>query len=361
MTDQTHPITFFLGANTARGFFSLYDQWIDQERAQGFYTIKGGPGCGKSTLMAGVARAVEAQGYQVEYIRCSGDPDSLDGVSIPGKGAALMDATSPHRADPAYPGAAGHYVDLGAGYDRKALLGIRQDIIEATRGYQACYPQAYRRFQAAAESIRRGQGPLHTAQAIEKTKKRAAVLLDREAGAPKEGRGRRRLRFLGGLTCQGRLLLEDSAAALCSHGYQIKDDCGLADLLLRQLEEGFLDRGYDVISCLDPMCPERLAHLLVPDREVAFLTGAVQSLDCRTIRTESLVEKEAWQEGRGFLRLSLRVAEELVEEGLDCLAQAKARHDRLEELYHPHVDFSLCQEETDRLTREILALPDVTG
>ena len=40
------------------------------------------------------------------------------------------------------------------------------------------------------------------------------------------------------------------------------------------------------------------------------------------------------------------------------LAQAKARHDVLEELYHPHVDFSHCQEMTHRLWEEIRAMPD---
>ena len=106
------------------------------------------------------------------------------------------------------------------------------------------------------------------------------------------------------------------------------------------------------------MRPERLAHLLVPAREAAFLTEPVKGLTDRTIRTESLVENARWQEGRGFLRLSLRVAEELVEEGVCYLARAKDRHDELEALYHPHVDFSLCQELTRRLTGEILALPD---
>ena len=356
---KDHPITYFLGANSAQGFASLYAQWIDQSRTQAFYAIKGGAGCGKSTLMAGIARSLEAQGYAVEYIRCSGDPDSLDGISIPGKGAAMVDGTAPHRIDPAYPGATGHYVDLGAGYDRRALFPLREKIVAAARAYQVCYPQAYRRFQAAAESLRRGRAPLHTEGAAEKTKKRAGALLQREAGGDRPGRGRVSRRFLGGLTCKGSLLLEDTVSALCDHGYQIRDDCGLADLLLRELEAGFLDRGCDVVACLDPMRPERLAHLLVPERKAAFLTGPVSGLDCRTIRTESLVDKETWREGRGFLRLSLRVAEELVEEGIGFLAQAKARHDELEDLYHPHVDFSLCQDLTDRLTREILALPDV--
>ena len=150
--------------------------------------------------------------------------------------------------------------------------------------------------------------------------------------------------------------MEDTVAALCPRRYWVRDDCGLADPLLRELEAGFLARGFDVISCPDPMEPERLAHLLVPERSVAFLTA--QMPDCRTIRTESLAEKRVWQENRGLLRLSVRVAEELIREGIGYLAQAKAFHDALEDLYHPHVDFSLCDELTDRLTREILALPD---
>lgn len=360
MTDQNHPITYFLGANSAQGFVSLYEKWIDQSRAQAFYVIKGGAGCGKSTLMSGIARAMEAQGYKVEYIRCSGDPDSLDGISIPVKGVALADGTAPHRIDPAYPGGTGHYVDLGAAYDRKALFAVRGEIIAATRAYQDCYPPAYRRLQAAEESLNRGRAPLHTEAAKEKTKRRAAALAAKEAGDARGGRGNRRLRFLGAMTCKGSLLLEDTAAALCSHGYQIRDDCGLADLFLREVEAGFLERGYDVISCPDPMNPRRLAQVLVPDRAVAFLTGPVRLPDYETIRTESLAERESWQEGRGFLRLSARVAEELIGEGIQYLAQAKARHDALEELYHPFVDFSLCQEMTDRLTREILSLPDVS-
>ena len=88
MEDLTQRTQFFLGANSGEGFVSLYEHWIDQAAAQAFYVLKGGAGCGKSTLMRRVAQALEDEGYYVEYILCSGDPDSLDGVSIPGKGAA---------------------------------------------------------------------------------------------------------------------------------------------------------------------------------------------------------------------------------------------------------------------------------
>ena len=143
MSNTKNNISFFLGANSAGGFVSLYDTWIDQKNTQAFYVIKGGAGCGKSTLMKTVAHHLLNMGYEVEYIFCSGDPDSLDGIRIPRKNVAMVDGTAPHRMDPAYPGATGHYVDLGAGYDREALFLKREEVIKATEAYQSCYPLVY--------------------------------------------------------------------------------------------------------------------------------------------------------------------------------------------------------------------------
>lgn len=91
-------IQYFLGANSPTGFYSLYDQLIDREAAGGLYILKGGAGCGKSSFMRRVARHAEAAGYTAEYILCSGDPDSLDGVVFPELKTALVDGTAPHRS-----------------------------------------------------------------------------------------------------------------------------------------------------------------------------------------------------------------------------------------------------------------------
>ena len=100
-------------------------------------------------------------------------------------------------------------------------------------------------------------------------------------------------------------------------------------------------------------------YLLIPEKSLAFVTGPMKKKQgFRTIRTESLVEQSAWQEGRSFLRLSNRVAEELMAEGMSHLARAKACHDVLEELYHPHVDFSYGEEQTEKILEEVRSLPD---
>lgn len=359
MIDLTRRLQFFLGSNSGEGFASLYDQWIDQGEIQAFYVIKGGAGCGKSTLMGRVAEAMEAEGYSVEYIRCSGDPDSLDGIYVPRKAMAMVDGTSPHQMDPAYTGATGHYIDLGRGYDRNALFPLRQQVVEAVQAYQACYPAAYRCIRAAQESRRRGCHPLHGEETLTKTMKRAENILARELKNSRGRTGRRRRRFLSGVTCQGRMLLTDTVDLLCDHGYTIQDDCGLAGVLLAHLEARFLESGYDVFACPAPEQPSRLAHLLVPDLALGFVTEMGKAESFRTIRTESLVEKTAWQEGKSFLRLSNRVAEGLLAEGMEHLAQAKAFHDQLEALYRPYVDFTWAEEMAARTIEEVLALPDV--
>ena len=91
-----HKVHYFLGANAPDGFYSLYPELIDLERARAVYILKGGPGCGKSSLMRRVAQAMEEKGASVEYIACSGDPDSLDAVVFPALNTAIVDGTAPH-------------------------------------------------------------------------------------------------------------------------------------------------------------------------------------------------------------------------------------------------------------------------
>ena len=109
---QTYQIQYFLGANSPQGFYSLYDQLLPPETANAIYIIKGGPGCGKSTLMRQVAAQAAQAGETVEYILCSGDPDSLDGVVLPRLKVALVDGTAPHVIEPKYPGMVEQYVNV---------------------------------------------------------------------------------------------------------------------------------------------------------------------------------------------------------------------------------------------------------
>ena len=53
--------------------------------------------------------------------------------------------------EPKYPGLVERYVNLGDCYDRTGLGDVRKEIMEAMKGYKACYQRAYRCLDAAAE------------------------------------------------------------------------------------------------------------------------------------------------------------------------------------------------------------------
>ena len=236
--DTEAKIFYYLGANTPVGFYSLYDELIDLERARDVRILKGGPGCGKSTLMRQVGEAMEERGHTVEYIRCSGDPDSLDGVVIPALGAAVVDGTAPHVIEPRYPGLVERYVDLGAFCDRAALRGAETELKACMKSYKACYRRAYRCLTAAAQ-LEEDMLALLLVPGLEaKLAKRARGILSREVRREGEQEGRVVRRFLGGVTWKGVLREYGTVEAQCGRVYELTDPYGLAHPMLTCLAAG---------------------------------------------------------------------------------------------------------------------------
>ena len=91
-------LSYFLGANTYNGFYSLYPDFTSSGTIDRLYILKGGAGCGKSSFMKSIAKAAENNGINTEKILCSGDPQSLDGLFIPTLKLAYVDGTAPHAA-----------------------------------------------------------------------------------------------------------------------------------------------------------------------------------------------------------------------------------------------------------------------
>jgi MoxR-like ATPase len=102
----------FPGGNTTKGFYSYYDYILGQQEATKIICLKGGPGVGKSTYMKRIGKVMEEEGFDIEYMHCSSDPNSLDGVVITDIKVALLDGTAPHVVDPKNPGAVDESVHL---------------------------------------------------------------------------------------------------------------------------------------------------------------------------------------------------------------------------------------------------------
>ena len=352
---------FFLGANSPAGFYSLYSELISPARARRIYLIKGGPGCGKSTLMRQVEQQALQAGLSAQRILCSGDPDSLDALLLPEVNVALADATSPHVLEPKFPGVVEQYVNLGSCYDHEGLQTVREEIMSCMTGYPACYRRAYRCLDAAFELSEDVRATLLTPQLSQRLSRRARGILRRELKPKRdEEKGQVTRRFLSAVTHKGPMTLFDTAAALCPRLYVLQDEYALGHELLMELLAGAVEGGYDVISCPDPMAPERLQHLLIPEIGLGFVTSTpacpYAGPCARRIRLDAAPEGVLVREARPRLRFALKVSAALLDEAVTSLAQAKQMHDELEGLYNPYVDFGRVKETADAISAEILSL-----
>lgn len=263
--------------------------------------------------------------------------------------------------EPKYPGVVERYVNLGDCYDKEALGDRREEIMACMGGYKGCYQRAYRCLGASAEIFEDVRSTLLTGALSEKLAKRAHGILARELRKKKGAdTGRVKQRFLGAVTHRGPICLFDTALTQCDRVYELADSYGLAHEMLTHLLSGAVTGGWDVVACPDPMAPDRLAHLLVPERGLAFLTSAAgqpfPGEPYRRIRLDAAADDEILRRSRPRLRFAKKVSAALVEEGVGSLAQAKAMHDDLEALYNPYVDFQLVDRFAQSVGDEILSV-----
>ncbi|MEY8386474.1 hypothetical protein AALC17_04130 [Oscillospiraceae bacterium 38-13] len=330
---------FFVGANSGEGFRNLFSEMVDIEDTYDFMVLKGGPGVGKNTFMREIGRCAEEAGLAVEYLWCSGDPDSLDGVVIPELRCAVADGTSPHVIEPQYPAAVDRYVDLGRFYDLTAAKAAAQDVKTRTHSYKAAYARAYHNLKAARQVELDAVASVRGTFDKERLHRRVEGVISRELRAHGPQQGRTIRRFLGSITHKGYVWRYDSVDTLCPRIYEFADTWELAGPALARLHTAAVEKGWDTIVCPSPEDLNRIEHLLIPGLGLAFVTSC-PGMDYgrkpyRRLRLDAMTETE----GRSRLRFQSRMVALLREEAVDALKEAKKNHDALEAVYNPYVDF----------------------
>lgn len=267
--------------------------------------------------------------------------------------------TVPHVVEPQYPGVVERYVNLGRFYDTAALAPHREEIEALIGENQGCYRRAYRCLKGAGQLLEDNRELLETKELREKIYKRTKGIITREI--PKNGPGGEvEERFLDAVSCRGRMCLFGTVNALCKRVYELEDNYGLSHLMLSELLGAAMERGHSAVACPDPMAPKRLRHLLLPQVGVAFVTGTKElpypGSAHRRVRLDAMADSQGSRRGRGRIKFTGKMAQALLEEGVEALARAKAVHDDLERVYNPHVDFGGVNAQAEELIQEIMAL-----
>jgi hypothetical protein len=346
----------FPGGNTSLGFFSYYHQIIAQEEAERVYVIKGGPGVGKSTFMKRIAEEMLSRGYDVEYLHCSSDPGSLDGVLIPQLKVAFIDGTAPHVIDPKTPGAVDEILNFGAYWDGAGIRAHKDAILKTSREIQYLFARAYR-YLGAAHAICEGSAAVY-ADALDRGRANAlaADLIEAFfADVPVGKAGRERRMFASAITPDGFVHYLDTVLT-AGRVYEFRGQLGSGeDGILEKVKNAAIERGYDVEGYYCALNPHKLEHLVIPGLDAALTTAnryhrsgvkAHASADMLEYMDRGRVERY-----RDDLAENEAQADGLLAIALKTLRRAKSLHDELEGYYIPHIRF----QEIDRCLEAVLA------
>ena len=337
--------SFFLGANTPGGFYSLFDELYAPREGWRLWIIKGGPGTGKSTLLKKIAAEAETRGLYCERIFCSSDPASLDGVIIPSLKISAADGTAPHVLEPKYPGVSETIVDLGRFRDDAKLRKNAAEIIRLTDENKEAHALSARYLNAAGAAGQDLMQIVSDALDTEKLEGFVRHLAQKELGGAAGRRGEMQRRFLSAVGPEGIRTFYETADALCERRIVLHDDIGLAaGVITAALCDIALESGCRVIKCLCPLAPERKTdHLILPETGLGVFTSnprhSFPHENAKNVQCVRFLSKNEMALHKNRVRFTRRAQGEMLNEALRYQKKAKALHDALERYYTDAMDF----------------------
>ncbi|MDO9535169.1 MAG: PRK06851 family protein [Bacillota bacterium] len=349
----------FPGSNSAFGFFSFYDQIIGPDAVR-IFMIKGGPGVGKSTLMKKIGEEMLSRGYDLEYHYCSSDPQSLDGLVVPGLRIAIMDGTAPHIVDPRHPGAVDEIIHLGNFWDEAGIRKNKTSIIRITSEIGRLFQNAYRHL-STTKSYLEAMESYYSLDGI--LNKRSLDFLGLElleeilTGKTAAGGGPGKIRrlFASAITPEGPINYLDSLVNHLISIYIIHGDYRTGKRkIIESIMDGALMRGFYVEAYHCALDPDKVDHIIIPELGAAvfnslephYFTGGESWREIDTAEFIASFPKDLQAEHSDF---TVRYRSSL-KEAISFLTRAKAAHDELEEYYIPNMNFA----EIDRVCRDTL-------
>ncbi len=355
------------GNNTPEGFFSYYQYILGQNEADKIICIKGGPGVGKSTFMRKIGEAMLLEGHNVDFMHCSSDNNSLDGIVLRDKKIAMIDGTSPHVVDPVNPGAVDSIIHLGDYWDEEGIRKNREALISNNDRTRSIFSRAYNYLAAAGKMYDNLSSIYESAIKHEELYKITAKIIGNELSHKEisSKQGDIKKYFASAITPKGFENYLDTLLSGFEKIYVIQAPVGVSsEKILNLFMEGAAYRGFNVEGYYCPMKPStKLEHLLIPELGVAFVTSNQyhtvnqSELDAEivTVKLEDMIRYDVIKYQEYILNDSKAQMEKLLGKAVYCLGQAKKEHDELEKYYVPNMDFmkidALRQELTQKFSQ----------
>ena len=365
---------YFPGNNTPLGFFSYYKHILGQREANKIVCIKGGPGTGKSTFMNRIAEYFASMDEDIDYLHCSADENSLDGIVLKDRRIAVIDGTSPHITDPVTPGAVDKIVNLGEFWDEEAIAVNKSEIIDLNEETSRWYRIAYNYLSAAKSVYRSLEEIYNDASEDSEIYKVVADIVGSEYGdldislKP----GKRKKFFASAITGDGVVNYITSLLGDMKRVYMIDSPVGYSNSSFMEIvTEGAIYRGLDVEVYYCPMCPEeKIEHIVIPELKTAFVTmnryHDIQPWEIPAPDESGqeiiLIDMEDYMnilnigKNSDLIQSLNEEYDILLNKSVKHLSLARDTHLMVEKMYIPNMNFTQLSDMRDKLQAELAAI-----
>ena len=358
----------FLGGNTGYGFHSFYEQVVSGAETR-TYILKGGSGTGKSTFMRFIANQMTSRGYAVDEYYCSSDSNSLDGVRLPDLGVTLIDGTAPHMIDPRHPGAIESAIDLSVYWDEAAIRTKREHIKTTTREKSFLFRRAYGYLALAKqandeqESYISGLGALNTVGLNRVIISLIEQLLPVPAAATSTVRQQHL--FATAITPQGIINHLPSIIEGVGTRVLVRGPLGTGrTTIINAITQAATQKGYDTVLYHCALDPRRIDHVVIPQLGIA-VCNVSEPHGIATIVADEIIDTSVHLDSfklkpfAGELESLQKIYQDTLTAAIRLLKQAKSKHEYLESLYIPHMDFTRLGVRRQQVLQEILELAEL--
>ncbi len=355
---------FFAAANTADGFKSYFDEIFGRDEIDRLYILKGGPGVGKSTFMKRLGELYENTGGECEYFFCSSDPDSLDGIIIKGKRAAVIDGTMPHAVEPSLAGVREIIIDLGRAWDTDSLYQSREVLIELSDKKSLCYKDCYRLLSCKKtidSLIKNLVLPYINTGKLEKSANKISKAI---FGGENEGYSEK-VRITKAISTKGRVRLStfENMAARTVFIKEPFEASGLADMILKAVYDNAKSLGKHFSVSFSTEENGKIDALYFPDSRICVTKYDEQALlMCdKALKKSKVVNCTRFLDSKGFHHLSSlrkfysKLSEKLENQAIDKLKEAGEIHAEMEKIYGKYTDYAKVEEISREYFSKILA------
>lgn len=353
---STGEDAYFAASNSAKGFFSYYAECFDDARIQRVFAIKGGPGTGKSYFMRSVAAYAQAQQWECEFIYCSSDPRSLDGIILSRGDSciALLDATAPHVYEPRMPGVREEIVDLGAFWDAERLAEHAKEIEAWNQKKQSAYKSAYRYLSAYGTMMENRDALVAPYIRLDDMETYAEKLFW-EIPCGKSFSFRHALMRSVGMD---GLVGFDTYFAQARRIFLVEDCRGSAQYFMRMLYHLAERKRLRVRVSHDPILPERIDGLFLCECGYAFAVG--KTTECpysyKRIGTRRFVDVSSMKAIKAPINHAEQMCRAMLGGTVEAMKRVREAHFHLETLYISSMDFAAKEEFTKDFCQKLFPL-----